>query len=129
MLALVEITPWHWAGFILCVVFLLALDLGVFHRRPGIVPFKDAFAWTIFWVVLSLSFAAVLMSWLGRPEAVQFLTGYFIEFSLSLDNIFVIALVFVYCRVPEEHQHRVLFWGILGAVVMRGVMIFLGVAL
>jgi len=124
-----EITPWHWAGFILCVLFFLALDLGVFHRRARVVKFKEALAWSSLWVALSLLFALALSHWRGREEAVEFVTGYVIEFSLSLDNLFVIALIFAYFHVPEEARHRLLFWGILGALVMRGVMIAVGVTL
>lgn len=124
-----EITPWHWIGFILCVLFFLALDLGLFHRRPRVVKFKEALAWSTVWVALSLLFALVLGYWRGREESVEFVTGYVIEFSLSLDNIFVMALLFAYFRVPEQARHRLLFWGILGALVMRGAMIALGVTL
>ncbi len=129
MLALVEITPWHWVGFILCVLVFLALDLGVFHGKAHVVKFREAMFWTILWVALSLLFAASLVFWRGKKEAVEFFTGYFIELSLSMDNVFVIALIFTYFRVPSEHQHRVLFWGILGALIMRGFMILAGVAL
>ena len=129
MLAWIEITPWHWAGFVLCVIFFLALDLGVFHRRAHVVKFKEALSWTAVWVTLSLLFAAALVPLRGRQEAVEFVTGYLIELSLSMDNVFVIALIFTYFRVPSQYQHRVLFWGILGALVMRGVMIAAGAAL
>lgn len=124
-----EITPWHWIGFILCVLFFLALDLGLFHRRARVVTFKEALAWSAVWVTLSLLFAGALDHWRGREEAVEFVTGYVIEFSLSLDNIFVMALLFAYFRVPGEARHRLLFWGILGALAMRGAMIALGVTL
>jgi TerC family integral membrane protein len=129
MLALIRITPWHWAGFILCVIFFLALDLGVFHRRARVIKFKEALAWTAVWVTLSLLFAAALVLMRGRQEAAEFVTGYIIELSLSMDNVFVMALIFAFFRVPPQYQHRVLFWGILGALVMRGVMISLGAAL
>ncbi|MEK7707297.1 MAG: TerC family protein [Verrucomicrobiota bacterium] len=129
MLAWIEITPWHWGGFVLCVIFFLALDLGVFHRRAHVVKFKEALTWTAIWVTLSLLFAAALVPLRGRQEAVEFVTGYLIELSLSMDNVFVIALIFTYFRVPPQYQHRVLFWGILGALVMRGVMIAAGAAL
>ncbi len=129
MLAVVEITAWHWAGFILCILFFLALDLGVFHRRAHVVRFKEALAWTSVWVTLSLLFALALVPLRGREEAVQFLTGYIVELSLSMDNVFVIAVIFAYFRVPQQYQHRVLFWGILGALIMRGGMIATGVAL
>jgi len=124
-----EITPWHWIGFILCILAFLALDLGLFHRQPRAVGFKEALAWSAVWVALALLFALALGHWRGREEAVEFATGYVIEFSLSLDNIFVIALLFAYFRVPEEARHRLLFWGLLGAFAMRGAMIALGVTL
>lgn len=124
-----EITVWHWTGFVLCILFFLALDLGVFHRRAHVVKFKEAASWTLVWVTMSMLFAAALVPTRGRQEAVEFLTGYIIELSLSMDNVFVIALIFTYFRVPPQYQHRVLFWGILGALVMRGVMIALGAAL
>jgi tellurite resistance protein TerC len=129
MLALVAITPWHWAGFIACILIFLALDLGLFHRNAHEVKFKEAFAWTIGWLMLALLFSAGLHWMEGRRASIEFLTGYFVEMSLSMDNVFVIALIFGFFRVPLAHQHRVLFWGILGALVMRGLMIGLGVVL
>jgi tellurite resistance protein TerC len=133
MLALINITAWHWAGFILCVIFFLALDLGVFHREAHIVKFKEALAWTAIWVTLSFGFglllAPALVTGWGKQDSVEFVTGYIIELSLSMDNVFVIALIFAYFRVPSQYQHRVLFWGILGALLMRGVMIGAGAAL
>src|SRR5882762_11906878 len=129
MLALVEITPWHWVGFILCVLFFLALDLGVFHRHAHVVKFKEALGWTAVWFAVAMFFALGLRFARGPDESLQFLTGYLIELSLSMDNVFVIALIFAYFRVPQQYQHRVLFWGILGALVMRGIMIWLGVEL
>ena len=125
----VEITPWHWAGFILCVLIFLALDLGLFHRHARVVKFKEAAAWSTVWFALAMAFAGAMAHWRGREEAVQFTTGYIIELSLSLDNILVIALIFAWFRVPIQFQHRLLFWGILGALVMRGVMIAAGVEL
>lgn len=129
MLGLIEITPWHWAGFLACVVFFLALDLGVFHRKAHVVKFKEALIWSSIWFTLSMCFAAALVPLRGKAEALEFVTGYIIELSLSMDNVFVIALIFAYFRVPSEHQHRVLFWGILGALIMRGMMIAGGAAL
>jgi tellurite resistance protein TerC len=129
MLALVEITGWHWLGFIGCILVFLALDLGVFHRRAHVVRFREALAWSLVWFSLAMLFALGLRSARGESEALEFLTGYLIEFSLSMDNVFVMALIFAYFQVPPQYQHRVLFWGILGALVMRGLMIFLGVAL
>ncbi|MDB6124568.1 MAG: Integral rane protein TerC [Pedosphaera sp.] len=129
MLALVEITPWHWVGFIVCVLVFLALDLGVFHRKAHVVSFKEALGWTLVWFLLAVIFAVGMGHFRGRHDAFSFFTGYFIELSLSMDNVFVIALIFGFFRVPAEFQHRVLFWGILGALVMRGVMIWAGVEL
>ncbi|MDE3066433.1 MAG: TerC family protein [Verrucomicrobiota bacterium] len=124
-----EITVWHWCGFILCVLIFLAFDLGVFHRRARVVPFQEAALWSAGWVVLAALFAGALNFWRSREEAIQFTTGYLIELSLSLDNVLAIALIFAYFRVPLEFQHRVLTWGVIGALVMRGAMIAAGVAL
>lgn len=129
MLALVEITPWHWAGFVVAVLIFLALDLGVFHRQAHVVQFKEALGWTIVWFSLAMLFATGLVRARGQAEAVEFVTGYIIELSLSMDNVFVMALIFAYFRVPHRYQHRVLFWGILGALIMRGLLIGLGAAL
>jgi len=133
MLAWLGTTWWHWAGFVLCVLVFLALDLGIFHRQAHVVRFREALAWTAIWVTLSLSFGlliapALLEGW-TRRESVEFVTGYIVELSLSMDNVFVMALIFAYFRVPAQYQHRVLFWGIMGALVMRGVMIGAGAAL
>ncbi len=123
------ITPWHWFGFILCVLIFLALDLGLFHRRARVVKFKEALFWTALWFALAMLFAVALAHWRGRELAIQFTTGYVIELSLSLDNVLVIALIFAWFRVPPAFQHRLLFLGILGALVMRGAMIAVGAAL
>jgi tellurite resistance protein TerC len=125
----VEITPWHWAGFILCVLIFLALDLGLFHRQARVVKFKEAAAWSTVWFALAMAFAGAMAHWRGREEAVQFTTGYIIELSLSLDNVLVIALIFAWFHIPVKFQHRLLFLGILGALVMRGAMIAAGVEL
>jgi tellurite resistance protein TerC len=129
MIALIQITPWHWAGFIVCILIFLALDLGVFHRGSHVVKFKEALAWSALWFTLAMLFAVALTYVRTREEATQFTAGYLIELSLSLDNILVIALIFSAFRVPSQFQHRVLFWGILGALVMRGAMIAVGAAL
>jgi tellurite resistance protein TerC len=126
---MVEITFWHWVGFIACVLVFLALDLGVFHRHAHVVKFKEALAWTAVWFSLAMLFALGLKFLRDDKEALQFVTGYLIELSLSMDNVFVIALIFAYFGIPREHQHRVLYWGILGALIMRGLMIGVGVAL
>ena len=128
-----ETPPLYWIIFIVAVVFFLALDLGVFHRRAHTVRFREALAWTTVWFALAMLFGLLLApgmvpSW-DRQNTYEFITGYIIELSLSMDNVFVIALLFGYFRVPQEFQHRVLFWGILGALVMRGIMIWLGVEL
>ena len=129
MLALIEITAWHWVSFIAAVLVFLVLDLGVFHRHAHVVRFREAFTWTAICFVLAMVFAATLVPVRGAEEATEFVTGYLIELSLSMDNVFVIALIFAYFRVPLQFQHRVLFWGILGALVMRGLMIWIGAAL
>ena len=129
MFALVAITPWHYVGFIACVLVFLALDLGVFHPRAHVVKFREALVWSAVWFSLAMLFALALKPLRGRHESLQFVTGYLVELSLSMDNVFVIALIFAYFRIPREHQHRVLYWGILGALVMRGLMIGLGLAL
>jgi tellurite resistance protein TerC len=124
-----DITLWHWVGFNAVVLALLALDLGVFHRSAHSVSVKEATTWTVVWVTLSLIFNAVIFFWRGAETGLQFLTGYLIEYSLSVDNIFIFVLLFTFFRVPAAYQHRVLFWGILGALIMRGLMIWLGAAL
>ena len=129
MLGIVAITPWHWIGFVLCILAFLAIDLGVLNRRPHLVKFKEALRWSVFWCILAMVFAGALVPLRGREESVEFITGYIIELSLSMDNVFIIALIFAYFRVATQYQHRVLFWGIIGALVMRGTMILAGSAL
>ena len=121
--------PLVWVGFVVFILALLALDLGVFHRKAHVVSFREALGWSVVWMTLALGFGIGLIPTRGREDALEFVTGYLIEMSLSMDNVFVIALVFAYFRVPNEYQHRVLFWGILGAMVMRGAMIGTGVVL
>lgn len=120
---------WFWLGFIAFVLAMLALDLGVFHRKAHEVRPGEAGIWTAVWVALALLFAAGLYLFESRHIALTFLTGYVIEESLSVDNIFVMVLIFEYFRVPKSVQHRVLFYGILGALVMRGLFIAAGTAL
>jgi len=129
MLGIIEITVWHYAGFIAAVLVFLALDLGVFHRVAHVVKFREALAWTALWFTLAMAFAGLIKANRPQGEAIEFVTGYIVELSLSMDNVFVIALIFAYFRVPLALQHRVLFWGILGALVMRGVMIGAGAVL
>ncbi len=128
-MAVIEVTPLHWACFVAAVLAFLALDLGVFHRKAHVVTFREACGWTIVFFTLAMGFAGALVPMRGKQEALEFVTGYVIELSLSMDNVFVIGLIFAYFRVPAELQHRVLFWGILGALVMRGVLIGAGAAL
>jgi len=118
-----------WIGFSVFILLMLALDLGVFHRRSHTVSAREALGWTSAWATLALLFAAGLWRLAGPEKAVEFLTGYLIELSLSADNVFVIALLFTYFAVPASFHHKVLFWGVLGAVAMRLVMILLGTAL
>ncbi len=122
-------TLWLWIGFNACVLLLLALDLGVFHRRAHAISLREAAAWSVVWVVLSLAFNLALLHEYGRTPALEFFTGWLIEKSLSVDNLFVFLLLFRYFGVEPRYQHRLLFWGILGALVMRGAMIGAGVAL
>jgi tellurite resistance protein TerC len=118
-----------WIVFTVFVVGMLALDLGVFHRKAHAVSIREATIWSIVWIALSLVFNLVILHWQGREPALEYLTGYVIEKSLSVDNIFVFVLIFTAFRVPAAYQHRVLFWGILGAFVMRAIMIGIGAAL
>ena len=120
---------WLWAGFNLFVLAMLAIDLGVFHRQAHAVSLREASVWSAIWIALALLFNLGVWKFLGPQPGVEFLTGYLIEKSLSIDNIFVIALLFAYFKVPDEYQHRVLFWGILGALVMRAAFILAGAAL
>jgi tellurite resistance protein TerC len=118
-----------WVGFNVFVLAMLALDLGVFHRKAHVVSVREASVWSAVWIALALVFNLGVWHFLGPQKGVEFLTGYLIEKSLSVDNIFVFALIFGYFAVPQEFQHRVLFWGILGALVMRAIFIAAGAAL
>lgn len=120
---------WGWIGFNVVVLAILALDLGVLHRRSEKVSLKEAATWSAVWVALSLCFAFAIYRTMGEESGLEFLTGYLIEYALSVDNIFVFVLIFAYFKVPENYQHRVLFWGIIGALLLRGVMIVAGSAL
>jgi tellurite resistance protein TerC len=117
---------WLYGGFTLFVLGTLALDLGVFHRKAHAVHPKEAGVWVAIWTTLSFVFAGILFFWKGPDQALLFVTGYLIELSLSADNIFVIVMIFGYFSVPSKYQHRVLFWGILGALLMRGAFIGMG---
>ena len=120
---------WLWVGFNGFVLAMLALDLGVFHRKAHVVSLKESLTWTFVWIGLALIFNAGVWYYAGSTKALEFFTGYLIEKSLSVDNVFVFALLFSYFAVPPLYQHKVLFWGILGALIMRAIMIFLGAAL
>jgi tellurite resistance protein TerC len=132
--AALTISPISWVWFVGAVLVFLALDLGVFHRKAHAVGFREALIWTTIWFSMAMAFALWLAPMMigdqwDTDHTKLFITGYVVELSLSMDNVFVIALIFSYFRVPLEYQHRVLFWGILGALVMRGAMIFGGAGL
>ena len=118
-----------WILFNLFVLGMLVLDLGVFHRSAHAVKFREALLWSAMWIALAGIFAGVIYFWHGRASSLEFVTGYVIELSLSVDNLFVFLLIFRYFRVPAVHQHKVLFWGILGALIMRAIFIVAGVGL
>jgi tellurite resistance protein TerC len=118
-----------WGIFNLFVVGMLTLDLGVFHRRAHEVRIREALVWSAFWIALSLLFNLGIYFWRDSETALEFLTGYLLEKSLSVDNIFVFLMIFTYFRVPYVHQHKVLFWGILGALIMRALFILVGITL
>ncbi len=120
---------WHYALFIVFVLVMLAIDLGVFHRRAHAITHKEAAIWSVAWVTLAVLFTLGIWQYQGGQKAQEFFTGYLVEWSLSLDNLFVFLMIFMYFGVPERYQHRVLYWGILGALLMRGVMIAAGAAL
>ena len=122
-------TIWLWLGFNIFVLAMLALDLGVFHRKAHALSLKEASIWSVVWITLAMVFNAGLYLFAGPEPALQFFTGYLIEKSLSVDNIFIFVLLFTFFKVPAAYQHRVLYWGILGALIMRGTLIAVGVAL
>ncbi len=121
--------PWLWGGFILVIIGLLALDLGIFHKKDKVVTAREAMSWVVVWAVLALAFGGFVLWRFGHARAVEFITGYLIEWSLSVDNLFVFVIVFATFRIPPHLQHRVLFWGITTALVLRGGMIIGGTAL
>ena len=123
------INIYFWIGFHVFVFIMLALDLGVFHKHTHKVPVKEAVVWSLVWISLALLFNLFIYFEFGKTKALEFLTGYVIEYSLSVDNIFVFILIFSYFAVKPQYQHKILFWGILGALIMRGIFIFAGVAL
>ena len=120
---------WAWGVFLLVVIAMLMVDLGVFHRKAHVLSMREATIWSIVWVVVALVFNAIVWVWLGHQKALEFFTGYLVEKALSADNIFVFAVLFNYFAVPPEYRHRVLFWGVLGAIVFRLTFILAGTAL
>jgi tellurite resistance protein TerC len=118
-----------WIAFFVFIALMLVLDLGVFHRHSHEIGLKEALGWCAFWIALAMIFNIVVYYFFGREKAVLFLTGYLVEESLSIDNMFVFVLIFTYFSVPAKYQHKVLFWGILGALVMRAIFIFAGITL
>jgi tellurite resistance protein TerC len=120
---------WFWIAFHIGVFVVLAIDLVGFNRKAHVITIREATIWSVVWVTLSLSFNVLVWHLKGPQAALEFFTGYLIEYSLSVDNIFVFVLIFTYFQVPKKYQHRVLVWGIVGALIMRGIMIWLGVAL
>ena len=123
------IDAYVWAGFIAFVILLLAVDLGLFHRKSHEVKIKEALIWSAVWISLAFIFNYGVYVFMGKEKALEFLTGYLIEKSLSVDNLFVFIMLFSFFNVQPKYQHKVLFWGILGALVMRAIFIFAGVAL
>ena len=128
--AVVLTTPlWAWLAFGVFIAGMLALDLGVFQRRPHVIKLHEALVWSAVWLALALGFNGVIWWWRGAESAQQFLAAYLVELCLSVDNVFIFILVFAYFKVARRHQHRVLFWGVVGAVLMRGAFILAGVSL
>ena len=124
-----EVNIFFWIGFHLFVLTMLALDLGVFNKRAHKIEVREALIWTGVWISLALIFNVFVLAEFGKVKALEFFTGYVIEYSLSVDNIFVFILIFSYFSVKPQYQHKVLFWGILGALIMRGIFIFAGITL
>ena len=122
-------SPTIWLAFIIFILCVLALDLGVFHKKSHTVGFKESILWSLVWIAMALIFDGIIYLWHGHDAAMKFLTGYVIEKSLSLDNLFVFLLIFEYFKIPAEFQHKVLFYGILGALIMRAVFIWAGISI
>ncbi|GAB2451995.1 membrane protein [Hymenobacter qilianensis] len=124
-----ENTPAFWVGFNIFVLAMLMLDLLVFNRKAHVVKMREALGWSAFWIALSLCFNYLVYRTMGQQAGLEFLTGYLIEKSLSVDNLFVFLLIFSYFKVPQQYQHKILFWGIIGALVLRAIFILVGAAL
>ena len=125
---MMEVSIYFWIGFHVLIFLILGIDLGILSKKAHKVPLKEALLWSGVWIIVALAFNLFVFFEFGKTRALEFLTGYLIEYSLSVDNIFVFILIFSYFAVPEKYQHKVLFWGIIGAIVMRGIFIFAGVA-
>jgi tellurite resistance protein TerC len=117
-----------WVGFVIFILAVLMLDLGVFHKKSHTVGFKESILWSGVWIALAMAFSVIILMWRGEDDFMLFITGYVIEKSLSVDNLFVFLLIFSFFKVPDEYQHKVLFYGILGALVMRAFFIWGGIA-
>jgi len=124
-----EVSISFWIGFVIFVLVMLSLDLFVFHKKNSVVKVKEALLWSVFWIGLAVIFNVGLFYIAGKTKALEFLTGYLIEESLSVDNLFVFIMIFGFFKIEPKYQHKVLFWGIIGAIIMRAVFIFAGVAL
>ena len=122
-------STWLWLGFSIFIVTMLSLDLGLFNRRAHSIKYREAWIWSGVWVTLAMIFCALVFHYQGSTRGLEFLTGYLIELSLSVDNLFVFLLIFSFFKVPAKFQHRVLFWGILGALVMRLAFVLAGTLL
>lgn len=124
-----ETSLYVWVAFVIFILLVLLLDLGVFHKKSHTVGFKESIMWSGVWIALALAFAVILLYWRGQEDFMLFLTGYVIEKSLSVDNLFVFLLIFGYFKIPNQYQHKVLFYGILGALIMRAFFIWAGIAI
>jgi len=125
----IDSSTWLWMGFSLFILFMLSLDLGLFNRKAHTITYREATIWSGVWVTLAIIFAGIVFWYQDTERGLEFVTGYLIELSLSVDNLFVFLLIFSYFKVPARFQHRVLFWGVLGALVMRLTLIFIGATL
>jgi tellurite resistance protein TerC len=124
-----EVSPGYWIGFIAFIILMLMLDLGVFHKKDTVVGIKEAIGWSVFWISLALLFNVGIYCLMGKVRAVEFFTAYVLEKSLSVDNLFVFIMIFGYFGIAPRYQHKILFWGIFGALIMRAIFIFAGVTL
>lgn len=124
-----ETSMFVWIGFVVFILLVLALDLGVFHKKSHSVGFKESIIWSGVWIALAMAFNVIILYWRGQEDFMLFLTGYVIEKSLSVDNLFVFLLIFGYFKIPNQYQHKVLFYGILGALIMRAFFIWAGISI